>query len=207
MKRILAEFDVREKTPLILGIILAWLGLNLAFTFLVNLPRASEASRLTEESARMADLITTRQKDIERLKVERTRVVDGSSKLQDFYKVVLATKGERMIAFQKEIRDIAGKFRIDLKSINYAAEAAPTKDKIARFGAAMPLTGSYEGLREFIETIEKSDQFIIINSVELSNSKEGGVILGLSIALSTYFLDPELPDKDAATGRGRRRTS
>ena len=156
----------------------------------------------------MAELITTRQKDIERLRVERTRVVDGSGKLQDFYTDVLATKGERMIAFQKEIRDIAGKFHIDLKSINYAAEAAPTKDKIARFGAAMPLTGSYEGLREFIETIEKSEQFIIINSVELSNSKEGGVILGLSIALSTYFLDPELPDKDAAaSGRGRRRTS
>ncbi len=207
MKRLLAEFDVREKTPLILGIILAWLGLNLAFTFLVNLPRSGEASRLTEESARMAELITTRQKDIERLRVERTRVVDGSGKLQDFYTDVLATKGERMIAFQKEIRDIAGKFHIDLKSINYAAEAAPTKDKIARFGAAMPLTGSYEGLREFIETIEKSEQFIIINSVELSNSKEGGVILGLSIALSTYFLDPELPDNATPSGRGRRRTS
>ena len=207
MKRLLAEFDVREKTPLILGVILAWLGLNLAFTFLVNLPRSGEASRLTEESARMAELITTRQKDIERLRVERTRVVDGSGKLQDFYTDVLATKGERMIAFQKEIRDIAGKFHIDLKSINYAAEAAPTKDKIARFGAAMPLTGSYEGLREFIETIEKSEQFIIINSVELSNSKEGGVILGLSIALSTYFLDPELPDNATPSGRGRRRTS
>jgi Tfp pilus assembly protein PilO len=208
MKKLMAEFDVREKSPIIIGIILAWLGLNLAFTFVINVPRAREAAMLEEEAARLSGLVTSRQKEIERLRGERDRVVGGSDQLQTFYQDVLSTKGERMIAFQREIRDIAQKFRIDLKSINYAAEAAPTKDKIARFAAAMPLTGSYEGLREFIETIEKSSQFIIINSVELSNSKEGGVILGLSISLSTYFLDPELPDRDQqgtpARGRARR---
>jgi Tfp pilus assembly protein PilO len=208
MKRLLAEFDVREKSPLLIGITLAWLALNLAFTFLVNVPRAAEAARLEEEAGRLNTLVTSRQKEIERLRGERTRVVGGSDELQKFYQDVLSTKSERMIAFQKEIREIAQKFRIDLKSINYAAEAAPTKDKIARFGAAMPLTGSYEGLREFIETIEKSQQFIIINSIELSNSKEGGVILGLSIGLSTYFLDPEMPDREqlaAPPPRGRAR--
>jgi len=207
MKKRLAEFDVREKSPILIGITLAWLALNLAFTFLVNVPRAAESARLEEEAARLSNQVTSRQKEIERLRGERTRVVGGSDELQRFYQDVLSTKAERMIAFQKEIRGIAQKFRIDLKSINYAAEAAPTKDKIARFGAAMPLTGSYEGLREFIETIEKSDQFIIINSIELSNSKEGGVILGLSIGLSTYFLAPEMPDREqpAAPARGRAR--
>jgi Tfp pilus assembly protein PilO len=208
MKKLMAEFDVREKSPIIIGIILAWLGLNLAFTFVMNVPRGREAAALEEEAARLSGLVTSRQKEIERLRGERDRVVGGSGELQKFYQDVLSTKAERMIAFQKEIRAIAQQFRIDLKSINYAAEAAPTKDKIARFGAAMPLTGSYEGLRQFIETIEKSQQFIIINSVELSNSKEGGVILGLSITLSTYFLDPEMPDRDQpsapARGRGKR---
>ncbi|MGH9869879.1 MAG: type 4a pilus biogenesis protein PilO [Candidatus Polarisedimenticolia bacterium] len=201
----LAEFDVREKSPVIIGIVLAWLGLNLAFTFLVNLPRAREQGRLQEESVRLSDLVTRRQKEVETLKTERDRVMAGSTDLQKFYQDVLATKAERMIAFQREIRAIAERFKIDVKSINYAAEAAPTKDKIARFGAAMPLTGSYESLREFIETIEKSEQFIIINSIELSSSKEGGVILGLSIAVSTYFLDPEMPDDTAKSTRGRNR--
>jgi len=205
MKSLLGEFDVREKSPIIIGVILAWLGLNLAFTFLVNLPRAREQERLQEESSRMSDLLTTRHKEIEHLRVERDRVVAGSTDLHKFYQDILATKADRMIAFQKEIRDIAQRFNIDLKSINYAAEAAPTKDKIARFGAAMPLTGSYESLRDFIETIEKSEQFIIINSIELSNSKEGGVILGLSIAVSTYFLDPEMPDQTGEAVRGRPR--
>ncbi|HKY31442.1 MAG TPA: type 4a pilus biogenesis protein PilO [Candidatus Polarisedimenticolia bacterium] len=205
MKRRWTHFDVREKSPFIAALILAWLGLNLAFAFVVNVPRASEAVSLAERRDELDVQLAARERDMTKLRDHHGRVQKGSEELQRFYESVLSSKAERMISFQKEIRDIAKQFRIDLKSIAYSTEPAPTKDKIARFSAQMPLTGSYESLREFIETIEKSHQFIIINSIALSNSKEGGVILGLGIQLSTYFLDPEMPDKDeAAAGAGRR---
>ena len=73
---------------------------------------------------------------------------------------------------------------------------------MTRFGATMPLTGSYESLRQFMDTIERSENFIVIESIQIANSKEGGIILSLLIQLSTYFIDPDLSDQEV-TGRGR----
>ena len=205
MKKYLADFDVREKSATIAVVILVWLGINLAFAFLVNVPRAQQQSTLDQAVHHAAGLLGSKMDDVARLREHYTRVMEGRSNLDKFYADVLSTKNERLISFQKEIRDIAGKFHISLESISYPREEF-TKDKVAKFGATMPLTGSYENLREFIDTIEKSENFIVIESIQLANSKEGGVILSLNIMLSTYFVDPEIREQESAAGppgRGR----
>ena len=106
----------------------------------------------------------------------------------------LSTKEKRLISFQREIREIAKKFNINLESISYPRETYP-KDKVTKLSAVMPLTGSYENLRSFIDTIEKSENFIVIEAIQLTNSREGGVILNLNIMLSTYFVDEDIQDK------------
>jgi len=196
---------VREKSATIAVVILVWLGINLAFAFLVNVPRAQQQSTLDQAVHHAAGLLGSKMDDVARLREHYTRVMEGRSNLDKFYADVLSTKNERLISFQKEIRDIAGKFHISLESISYPREEF-TKDKVAKFGATMPLTGSYENLREFIDTIEKSENFIVIESIQLANSKEGGVILSLNIMLSTYFVDPEIHETDAAGAPARGRS-
>jgi len=205
MKKYLADFDVREKSATIAVVILVWLGINLAFAFLVNVPRAQQQSTLDQAVHHAAGLLGSKMDDVARLREHYTRVMEGRSNLDKFYADVLSTKNERLISFQKEIRDIAGKFHISLESISYPREEF-TKDKVAKFGATMPLTGSYENLREFIDTIEKSENFIVIESIQLANSKEGGVILSLNIMLSTYFVDPEIHETEAAGAPARGRS-
>ena len=205
-KKLLADFDVREKATVIAATILVWLGLNLAFAFVVNVPRSQRVATLDQAVVHAAGLLGNKQDDVARLRQHFTRVMDGRKNLDTFYADVLSTKNDRLIAFQKEIRDIANKFHINLESISYPREEFP-KDKVAKFSATMPLTGSYENLREFIDTIEKSQNFIVIEGIQLANSKEGGVILSLNVLLSTYFVDPEIRETDAAqaaTGRGTR---
>lgn len=194
LRKVIADFDVRERASVITIVILVWLALNLAFTFLVNVPRAGRLTALEDEVNSMQALIAGRRGDVERLKPHHTRVVEGNTDLDKFFEEVLSTKGKRLIGFQKEIRDIARKFNINMDAISYPRESMP-KDKVTKLSAVMPLTGSYENLRSFIRTIEASENFIAIESVQLANSKEGGVILSLNITLSTWFVDPDLKEE------------
>lgn len=201
-RRFLTQFDVREKAGVITAIILVWLGLNLAFAFTVNLPRGRRVAELDAAVGDTSSALARKQQEVERLREHFERVVGGRASLDKFYADVLSTKQNRLISFQREIRGIADQFKINVDTITYPRETYP-KDKVTRFSATMPLTGSYENLREFIDTIEHSENFIVIDGIQLANSKEGGVILGLSIQLSTFFVDPDIEDQDL-TGKGRR---
>lgn len=192
-RRFIADFDVREKAPVIAAVILAWLGLNLAIAFAINVPRASEVASLSTDVEHLTREIQKKAADVDRLRPEHGRVLRGRSNLEVFFNEVLSTKQERLIDFQREIREIAGKYNINMEAISYPREVLA--NKVTKLGAAMPLTGSYENLRSFLETIERSENFIIIESIQLSSSKEGGVILSLTIQLSTYFVDPDAPEK------------
>lgn len=193
IRRFMADFDVREKAPLIAAVILTWLGLNLAFAFAVNIPRATEVATLSDGVQNMSREIQKKTADIDRLRPQHGRVLTGRSNLEVFYNDVLSTKQERLISFQREIREIAQKYNVNLEAISYPRETLA--NKVTKLSAAMPLAGSYENLRSFLETIERSENFIVIESIQLSNSKEGGVILSLTIVLSTYFVDPDAPEK------------
>ena len=201
-RRFLTQFDVREKAGVITAIILVWLGLNMAFAFTVNLPRGRRVTDLNAAVADTSSALARKQQEVERLREHFERVVGGRASLDKFYSDVLSTKQNRLISFQREIRGIADQFKINVDTITYPRETYP-KDKVTKFSATMPLTGSYENLREFIDTIEHSENFIVIEGIQLANSKEGGVILGLSIQLSTFFVDPDIQDQDQA-GKGKR---
>jgi len=201
LRKLLADFDVREKAGIITIVILVWLGVNTAFALLVNVPRAARIASLRQESQSIAVETRKKRNAVEEVRDDYARVVDGTSSLEEFYDDILSTKSERLVGFQREIREIAGKFNINLEAISYPREIY--ENKVTKFGAAMPLTGSYENLREFIETIEKSKNFMIIESIQLTNSRQGGVILSLNIVVSTYFLDPDITDEEARA-RARR---
>ncbi len=201
LSRMIADFDVREKTGFTIAVILVWLGINLTFAFAVNMPRARRAAQLDQSVISTSSALTTRMRDVKSLREHHSRVLAGTESLDSFYSDILSTKQERLISFQREIREIAVRFNINLETISYRREAFP-KDKVAKFTAAMPLNGSYENLREFIDTIEKSENFIIIDSIQLTSSKEGGVILSLLIQLSTYFVDDEISETDQKVAAG-----
>lgn len=198
-------FDVREKAGLLSIIVVVWLAINLVVALLVNAPRALMVTSRDEQSARLAAQVGQQNRDVSKLREEYARITSGNSGIQNFYDVVLSTKQQRLINFQKELRDIAKQFNINYDSVSYPREYFP-KEKVAKFGAVMPMNGSYANLREFVERIEASQNFIVIEQIQLANSKEGGVILSLGINLATYFVDPEIPEpttpgQAAAPGR------
>jgi len=195
--RLPGRFDIREKAGIVIAILAVGLCGNLAFAFMVNYPRSEQARTLRQQVESFEDRLGRRRDKVESLRADYNRVVGGDRSLHTFYDEVLSTKRQRMLAIQKEIRDIAKKFNISPESIAYA-RASNKNDPIVKFSANIPLNGPYESLRAFISAVERSENFLIIESVTLTDSREGGVILSLNIVVSTYFFDPDVVLKGGA---------
>jgi len=193
----LKRFDIREermKVALFLGVLAV---ANLVLYITLNLPRmhrqAVEERKVTDLTQNLAEVSrrVNLMKDVDqRFETEKTKV-------DTFYSDVLGSKDTRMIEIQREVRAIAASLGMDPETIAYQPEVLD-KVGLISFTINVPLAGDYRNLRQFINKIEKSKNFLIVESVSLGGAKDGGALLDLSIRLSTYFVAPELRETQPA---------
>jgi len=185
------RFDIREerlKVAVILGIVAL---LNIVLYVTMNLPRlhrqAVEERRLSEVNHSLSEV----SRRVGTMKDLDQRYEGEQGKVKKFYGDILGTKDARMIRIQREVRAIATSLSMDPETIAYQPEILD-KVGLIRFGVNVPLQGDYRNLRQFINKIEKSENFLIVDSVTLGGAKDGGALLDLNIHLSTFFDAPEM---------------
>lgn len=83
-----------------------------------------------------------------------------------------------------ELVNLSAQAGLDITQINYQPER-DLQGALLRYDLAFNVSGRYEQLKKFIHTLEQSDRLLIIRSIGLQSSNEGGVNLRLS--LETYF--------------------
>ena len=192
--------DLRENRVLMVLCLLLWLGLNLAWLFLVNMPRSQGLASADERVQSLRRDTSRRGREVKDLQDAVERIQNREHTLELFFGQVLAEKSERMVAIQRELRRIAVRHRIDPKKISYTHNSVEDTDDMVRFGASFPLRGGYQALRSFIRDIEHSESFLIIEGIGLAKPREGGSLLSLDIQVSTMFRDP---DREAEAKRKR----
>ncbi|MGH9388283.1 MAG: GspMb/PilO family protein, partial [Vicinamibacteria bacterium] len=109
------------------------------------------------------------------------------------------TKQSKLVEIQREIAHICQEFHIDPQEVRYKTDQV-TEGRVERFVNDLPLQGDYANLRRFIERVENSRNFLLIDRVVLSGTKESGSMLSLTIEVATYFDAPWL----AAPARAKR---
>lgn len=184
--------DLRENRILIMLGLLLWLGLNLAWLFLVNMPRSQGLASADERVQSLRRETSLRDREVRELRHAVDRIRNREHTLELFFDQVLADKSKRMVPIQRELREIAIRHRIDPKQISYTHVPVEDAEDMVRFGASFPLRGGYQALRLFIRDIERSENFLIIESIDLTTSREGGALLALNIQVSTMFRDFDL---------------
>ena len=187
----LKRFDIREERVKVIVVLAVLAVVNLALYITLNLPRmhrqAVEERKVTDLTQNLAEVSrrVALMKDLDqRFETEKTKV-------DTFYNDVLGAKDTRMIEIQREVRSIAASLGMDPETIAYQPEVLD-KVGLISFNISVPLAGDYRNLRQFINKIEKSQNFLIVDSVSLGGAKDGGALLDLNIRLSTYFAAPEL---------------
>jgi Tfp pilus assembly protein PilO len=172
--------------------------LVLGGVFVINLilylgvTRSSRAKLDTVSQSLQASQSRLREKQKEyKEKYSHAKELERMEKRIDFvYHSVLMTREEHFAKIRMEIEDLFDKFRVEDTSKSYYWTPIP-KEEVTRCTLSIPLKGSYENLRQFVESVEKSNYMIIIDRINLAESSETGQELNLSIGLSTYFYDPQ----------------
>lgn len=191
------RFDLREdlwRVSAVLGVLLL---LNLGFYLLLNMPRLAALSDLTSGRDAVRQELTGKKRDCRAMRELVEQYDQESAALQDFFNRRLGKQIETMTAIQREIREMAVKFRIDPEAIDYRPAKVEGTD-LTRFQITIPLVGGYPNLRQFINELESSVRLFIIDSVELTGARGGGAMLSLTIRISTYFRAPQQPEAQVA---------
>ncbi len=167
-----------------------WLGTllvaNIVFCLFFTYPEYKKVSNVDSQY----EAVRLKKKKLQlELNDSRTMLkIVRSNKLgiKDFRDNVLSTKKHRMTALQKEIRTLADKSGIRIENISYGNKIE-SKSDLVYFSISLPLQGNYNSVRKFINAIESSEYFLMIESVSLKIGNESSDYLVFAIELGTYF--------------------
>jgi Tfp pilus assembly protein PilO len=195
------RFDIRQAAPriaLVLGLLAA---LNLAFYALLVRPSVQQFERQEQQHQPVLDALAKRRAAVEKREAFVSGVHQAEADLKRLREEVLSSRNVRMIEAQAELARLATEFNIDLNSVGYGNELL-LDEELERFAMSVPLVGSYQSLRKFLQAVEQSDKFLVVERVALARDKQGGNQLNLSISLATYFNAP--PDMVQRSREGQR---
>ncbi len=190
MKPRRSRFDVREQSGKILLLLGAGLLANVVVSVLVVRPKVVRYRQLTDVSSPQLQVVETREKDVVQKEAYRTSLEKTRDDMKHLAGEVLATRQRRMIGVQFEVAKLVKEFGIALEKVQYENEQVDN-GALERFGIVVPLTGGYTSLRKFIQAVESSDNFLVIERVQLGTGKSSDVV-ELNITLATYFTAPDI---------------
>ena len=196
------KFDIRQATRPLLIVLGVWtLVAAASYLFLVR-PKAVEFHQLQDGNAPQIEAFNVFRQEVE----SRESFLDAVHRAEEDLAVlrtdVLSTKSARVIEVQAELAELCLAFKIDLLSVNYDNDTLE-EEGLEKMIMVVPLEGSYAALRKFLQAVEASDKFLLVEKVALNEGKEGGVLLQLSITLTTYFDMPETRRGPARRTAGR----
>ena len=193
------RFDIRQAGRQLLLVYLAVLAFALVFWFLFVRPRVLRYRSFVEESEPRVKIVQAREAEVKAREAFLTALERAQEDLKGLRKDILSTRDRRMTEAQFELDRLAKRFSVDAKSVQYE-NVRLEGEGLDRFAMIMPLAGGYANLRKFIEAVEASDKFLVIERVALGSNITGGPQLQLNITVATYF---DLPDLDKTPQRRR----
>ena len=162
---------------------------NAVVSVLVVRPKVARYRELSDVTSPQVQVVKTREKDVVRQEEYRAALEKARNDMKRLAGEVLSTRQRRMIGVQLEIAKLVKEFGIALERVQYENESLDN-GALDRFAIVVPLAGGYSNLRRFIQAVESSENFLVIERVALGTGKSADVV-ELNITLATYFISPD----------------
>ena len=183
------RLDIREASGIIFLILgIAIVANAVATVFLVR-PKVVKHRQLTDLSSPQFQGVKTRESEVVQKEDYRKALEKARDDMKRLAGDVLSTRQRRMIGVQFEIAKMANEFGVALNRVKWENESVDD-GALERFATVVPLAGGYSNLRKFIQAVESSDNFLVIERVALGEGKSADV-LELNITVATYFIAPD----------------
>lgn len=201
-----ASFTLRGaiKPAAITGAVL--LAANIGFYALVVRPRIQGFQDLEGAQDSYRTELSAAEKTQKTLSDFYDKLTKTETNTDAFYSKVLGTKQENMIRIEEEVIDIGKEFRINPETVSYN-NRDKDEDGLEEFTIQVPVEGDYNDLRNFLEKIENSKSFLIVDSISMQGTKEGGLDLALNINMTTFFNAPWLKELKGTPSKARGKRS
>jgi Tfp pilus assembly protein PilO len=202
MTRRAARLDLRQAGRQILVALGVVAALNVVFYLTLVQPTVREYRRLADEQKPFRRL-SERRDVVEGHEEYRNAVQRAEADLTVLKGEILSTRNQRLVQVRQELAELCERFGIPLDSVTSDNELL-LEEELDRYSMNVPLEGNYASLREFLQAVEQSSKFLVVERVSLALGKEGGRELSLNIMLATYFTAPEeLIERRRSLGRRR----
>ena len=183
------KFDIRQAGPRILIVLLVLAALNVGFYLLLTRPKMREYSGLAVGSQPQLTRLDERRNEVESQERYLEALRKAQQDLRRLRDEVLSTRELRMVEVQTELTELCGRFSIDIHSVTFDNDLLD-QENLDKLIMVVPLQGNYANLRRFLQAVESSDKFLLVEQVALAEAKLGGVMLELNVTLATYFDSP-----------------
>jgi Tfp pilus assembly protein PilO len=162
---------------------------SVLFLFLV-LPENQRISRLQSDYANLRSRNIDQQKSTRSLEHRLAALQKAQTDLQIIYNEKLSQKKTGVTEIRQELEELAGSVNVNRSDVSYDYDIIP-EFGLRHFTLSVPVEGAYRDIRRFINGIERSQHFLILERVDLSAEKSAGDNLLMNFQLSTYLRDPE----------------
>lgn len=161
--------------------------INVAFILIIKNPQNNDRIRLyDQERIKRLELINTKTY-VKQLETRQKNLKYTNESLKKFYGEILKPKNRGIVDLRQELADLLKQMGIPKIDITY--DNREIRDyNLYQVAITLPVEGNYANIRKFINMIENSKNFMVIDGVSLSESK---AILKLNIRLSAFFKNYE----------------
>lgn len=183
------RFDIREASGIIFLVFGILILANVLVTVFFVRPKVVKHRQLTDLSSPQLQVVKVREREVVQKEDYRTALEKARDDMKHLAGDVLSTRQRRMIGVQLEVAKLAREYGIALDRVHYENEQLDN-GALERFAIVVPLSGGYTALRKFIQSVESSENFLVIERVALGAGKSTE-LLELNITLATYFVAPD----------------
>jgi Tfp pilus assembly protein PilO len=169
--------------------LLAVLAINLAIWIFLVLPKQDRIARLQDSYAQLRTQAAADQKNVRELQARLKHLQQAQQDLKTIYSSLLVPRSRGVTEIRLELETLANDLQVKRRDFTY--DYTDLKDfNLQQFTLSVPVEGNYRNIRRFINSIERSEHFLILDRVDLSSEKKADV-LNLDFMLSTYLVKNE----------------
>lgn len=172
----------------LLRILIGCLLLNAVVFGLLVLPGKARRIWLQSQLQTLDLQVAAARHRNELLKSRVTGLEQAQKDLQYLYTKVFESEKTGPTEIRLELEDLAQKAQIKRGDFTYGYDRLE-QYRLQRFNLGVPVEGSYRNIRQFINSIERSKHFLILERVELSAEKQNPNSVNLDFRLSTYLVE------------------
>jgi Tfp pilus assembly protein PilO len=175
---------------------IVFIVINLVIFALLVLPNQSRIATLQSNYASARTQAMSEQKQNQELKTRIANLRKAQKDLDEIYTKWLVPKEKGVTDIRLELESLAQSMQVRRQDVSLRYQAMPDF-KLQQFTVSVPVEGTYRNIRQFINKLERSRHFLILERVDLTvPSKRPADTLNLDFKLSTYLVDEELVEDE-----------